>query len=75
MHAEQLAFQDPGAMAPQSVRSAAWHRYCTAVLSHHLYHWQQLLTVTAASLPVALPSMRTVGVNPVAGGGGGNGGG
>ena len=25
MHAEQLAFQDPGAMAPQSVRSAAWH--------------------------------------------------
>jgi hypothetical protein len=45
-------------------------------LSHHLYHWQQLVVFTAPTeaRPVSVPSTRTVGVNPVAGGGEGGGG-
>jgi hypothetical protein len=52
------------------------HCVVTFVLSHHLYHWQQLVVFTAPteSKPVSVPSTRTVGVNPVAGGGEGGGG-
>ena len=72
-HAAQLEFQVPPPVttASQSVRSADVHCTVTFVLSHHLYHWQQLVVFTSPTeaRPACVPSKRTVGVNPVAGGG------